>query len=222
MYNSYGSWRLVPDRKGAIWEDRLSSIILDKYISVSEELTEYLASEIKINRKKLQTIVNGVDTQRFSPVDNTKIEMMKDGLSLGKADKIIGTVCRLDPIKNLDFLLECFPSILSSIPNCKIIIVGDGPSKGHLIKRAQELGLNNRVIFLGQRNDIENVMPVIDIYVSTSLSEGTSMTILEAMSCCIPIVASAVGGNTKLVDSSNGHLFPLNDADKFSKGIIKY
>lgn len=213
--------RLVPDRWGAIIEDRYSSFFIDKFIGVSEELTEYLASKVKINRKKLMTIINGVDTEKFKPISLELRKKLKNAIDLNDRDKIIGTVCRLDPIKNLEFLIECMPSICEAIPECKLLIVGDGPAKEQLIAHTRNLGLESKVIFMGRKADIENILPLFDIYVNTSLSEGTSMTILEAMACGLPIVASAVGGNKKLVGSSNGRLFLLNDSEGFKGNIIE-
>lgn len=213
--------RLVPDRWGAIIEDRISSFFIDKFIGVSEELTEYLASKVRINRKKLMTIINGVDTERFKPINLAQQKMLKKAIGLNDRDKIIGTVCRLDPIKNLEFLINYMPSICEAVPECKLLIVGDGPHKEHLIAHTRNLGLESKVIFLGRKADIENILPLFDIYVNTSLSEGTSMTILEAMACGLPIVASAVGGNKKLVGSSNGRLFLLNDSEGFKGNIIE-
>lgn len=212
--------RLVPDKKPAIIEDRLSSLLINQVVGVSEELTEYLASVVKISSKKLITIINGVDTHKFTPLNTDQRKDLRNAMGLGERDKIIGTVCRLDPVKNLEFLIKCMPSIFGAVPKCKLLIVGDGPGKENLIKYAQGLGVDSKVIFTGQRMDVEKVLPVFDIYICTSLSEGTSMTILEAMSCGLPIVASAVGGNSKLVDSSNGLLFPLNDAETFKRHII--
>ncbi|MEW6418488.1 MAG: glycosyltransferase [Nitrospirota bacterium] len=212
--------RLVPDKRSAIWEDRISSYMIDHFIGVSDNLSDYLSSAVKINRKKLITIINGVDTSRFVPVDPERKQALRSTIGLTEADKVIGTVCRLDPIKNLDFLLKCFPAIVSLVPNAMIVIAGDGPNRDHLIKHAETLGISSRVIFLGRSSNVENIMPMFDIYACTSLSEGTSMTILEAMSCGLPVIASDVGGNSRLVDSSNGYLFPLNDEALFTNNII--
>lgn len=213
--------RLVPDRLGAKIEDRFSSIFLDKYIGVSDELTNYLNKNIKINKKKLATIINGVDTQTFKPLGKDERNRLREKLLFSQYDMILGAVCRLDPIKNLDFLIKSMKSIKKILPNCKLIIVGDGPCKEELIALTKEMHVENNVIFIGQSNEVEKILPVIDIYVSASLSEGTSMTILEAMSCAIPIIASEVGGNARLVDSANGILFPLNDENTFVNGVTE-
>ena len=213
--------RLIPDKKSIILEERISSIMTNRVIGVSEELTEYLASEVKIKSEKLLTIINGVETHKFVPLNKDRRKEIRYAIGLGEENKILGTVCRIDPVKNLEFLIGCMPSICKKVPECKLLIVGDGPSKGHLVKYSESLGMDSKINFLGERSNVEDILPVFDIYINTSLSEGTSMTILEAMSCGLPIVASAVGGNSKLVDDSNGRLFPLNDADTFKRNIIE-
>ena len=212
--------RLIPDRKVAKLEDRIASVLMDRFVSVSEELTEYLASEVKISRKKLVTILNGVDTQRFVPWESKQKENARKTFGLSNGDKILGTVCRLDPVKNLELLIGSMPAICKVIPNCKVLIVGDGPAESQLRNYAKTIGVDDRVIFVGRSAEIEKILPIFDLYVNTSLSEGTSMTILEAMSCGLPVVASDVGGNSKLVDSSNGSLFPADDRKGFEQKII--
>lgn len=212
--------RLVPDRKTAIWEDRLASYMMDRFVGVSSQLTEYLASDVKVNKKKLTTIVNGVDSAKFVPFNNKERTVRRMNLGFNPDAKIIGTVCRLDPIKNLSMLIECIPEIVRIIPDCQVIILGDGPDEKNLKDLARRLNLNSRIIFLGRVANVEMVMPLFDLYVNTSLSEGTSMTILEAMSCGLPVVASAVGGNTGLVDKSNGAVFPHDRADLFQKSVV--
>lgn len=212
--------RLVPDKRSAVLEDRFSSWMMDCVVGVSENLTEYLETGVKINKKKLLTIINGVDTDRFVPLDTEQRNKLRDAIGLNRGDKVLGTICRLDPIKNLEFLIRSLPSLSEAIPGCKLLIVGDGPSEESLRSYAKSNGVASKVMFMGRSAEVEKMLPVFDLYVCSSLSEGTSMTILEAMACGLPIVASAVGGNGKLIDHSNGLLFPLNDEKAFHQGTL--
>ena len=213
--------RLVPDKKTAILEDRLSSYLMNRVIGVSTELTEYLRSTVHISNKKLRTIINGVDDQAFRPRSSAERDALRSQFGYNENDKVIGTVCRLDPIKNLAFMISCMPAILRKVPAAKLVIIGDGPVRTSLIKQVDALGISSTIQLPGLRRDIGNLMPLFDVYACTSLSEGTSMTILEAMSCSLPIVASAVGGNVRLVDDTNGFLFPQGDAERFVDAIVK-
>jgi sugar transferase (PEP-CTERM/EpsH1 system associated) len=213
--------RLVPDKKTTMLEDSLFSCMMDRFIGVSTELSEYLRSTVKIGHKKVMTIINGVDVGTFRPRSQEERGGLRKLLGLAESDRILGTVCRLDPIKNISFMISCMPDIIRRVPATKLVIVGDGQIKNNLIQQADNLGISSSVLFLGLRQDIENIVPAFDAYVCTSLSEGTSMTILEAMSCGLPVVASNVGGNVRLVNGSNGILFPLSNTESFIDGIVK-
>ncbi|MDC4205467.1 MAG: glycosyltransferase [Candidatus Manganitrophus sp.] len=207
--------RLLPDKRTARLEDRFSSWLMDRVVGVSSELTEYLASVVNVSRRKLATIINGVDCSRFMPMDENQRRRLRSEWGVTDEDRVIGTVCRLDPIKNLGFFIRSMPEICRRAPMCKLIVVGDGPCRQELEEIARNTSCKDRIVFIGSKTDIEKVMPAFDLYACTSLSEGTSMTILEAMACGLPIVASAVGGNGRLVGSENGALFPLNDSNAF-------
>jgi sugar transferase (PEP-CTERM/EpsH1 system associated) len=207
--------RLVPDKRSAIWEDWLAAHFVDAFIGVSQELTDYLASRVGISRGKLSTIINGVDTERFIPKISTEKHALREKHGIAANDLILGTVCRFDPIKNLPFMIESMPEIVSQVPRAKLIIVGEGQIQANLEKMISRLGMNKHVFLWPRRHDIEQVMPLFDVYVCTSLSEGTSMTILEAMACGLPVIASAVGGNRSLVNQDSGILVPLNDAVRY-------
>jgi glycosyltransferase involved in cell wall biosynthesis len=212
--------REVPDKQSTVWEDWVASFFFDSFVAVSKELTEYLATHLKIARTRLRTIVNGVDNIQFSPRTKSERADLRAQHGLSPDDRIIGTVCRFDAIKNLPFLIACMPLILERLPRAKLIIVGEGDCRLELEQRVAELGLRGQVLLWPRRHDIENVMPIFDLYACSSLSEGTSMTILEAMACGVPIIASAVGGNRSLVVDGHGVLFSLNDRQGFIDNVV--
>lgn len=212
--------RLVPDRQAAIWEDWLVSYLHDAYVGVSNELTEYLAARIGITRPRLKTIINGVDSARFVPKAKSEKNILRTKSGLAPDDLVIGTVCRFDPIKNLSFLVSCMTSIVRQLPKAKLILVGEGTNQLDLEHRIKKLGLSDRVCIWPRRQDVENVLPMFDLYACSSISEGTSMTILEAMACGLPIIASAVGGNRSLVGGSHGVLFQLDNEQGFIDSVL--
>lgn len=212
--------RLVPDKRSAILEDWLASHFLHAIVGVSEELTAYLNSRLGIAAKKLKTIVNGVDTDRFMPVTRERKDALRAQNGLGPHDLVLGTVCRFDPIKNLPFMISSMPEIVKQLPHAKLVIVGEGPMRQSLEEIIHALGMAQYIAIWPRRHDIEQVMPQFDVYVCTSLSEGTSMTILEAMACGLPIVASAVGGNRSLIDSTNGFLFSVKDVEAYVSNVV--
>jgi glycosyltransferase involved in cell wall biosynthesis len=212
--------RLVPDKRSAIWEDWLASHCLHAIVGVSEELTAYLNSHLGIAAKKLKTIINGVDTDRFVPVTREQKNALRAKNGLASDDLVLGTVCRFDQIKNLPFMISSMPEIVKRVPQAKLVLVGEGPIRQSLEEMIQALGMTRYIVIWPRREDIEQVMPQFDVYVCTSLSEGTSMTILEAMACGLPVVASAVGGNRSLIDSTGGFLFSLNDIEAYVSNAV--
>jgi glycosyltransferase involved in cell wall biosynthesis len=212
--------RLVPDKRSVVWEDWLASHCIRAIVGVSEELTAYLNSRVGISAKKLKTIVNGVNTDRFIPVTRERKDVLRAQNGLAPDDLVLGTVCRFDPIKNLPFMISSMPEIVKQVPTAKLVIVGEGPIRQDLEEIIRALGMTRYITVWPRREDIEDVMPQFDLYVCTSVSEGTSMTILEAMACGLPVVASAVGGNCSLIDSSNGVLFSLNDVQAYVSNVV--
>lgn len=206
--------RLVPDKRSAVWEDWLASHCIHAVVGVSEELTAYLNSRVGISAKKLRTIVNGVDTDRFMPVTRERKDALRAQNGLAPDDLVLGTVCRFDPIKNLPFMISSMPEIVKQVPHTKLVIVGEGPIRRSLEEIIRALGMAPYITIWPRREDIEDVMPQFDVYVCTSLSEGTSMTILEAMACGLPVIASSVGGNASLI-GEGGKLFPSEDMTSY-------
>jgi len=214
--------RLVPDRFGLILEDKMASMLINKYVAVSQELSDYLQSKVKIHKDKLLTIINGIDTEVFKPLSYEEVSNVKRELDLAEDTEIVGTVCRLDPVKNLVCMIHTLKGIIKSRKNTMLLIIGEGQEKKNIEDTIEKSGLTEKIILLGERSDIARIMPIFNIFVLPSLSEGTSMTILEAMSCGIPVIASLVGGNSTLVkEGINGHLFPLDRPDILVERVVK-
>jgi len=126
---------------------------------------------------------------------------------------VIGTVARLDPVKDQQTLVRAFASVLTG--KSVLMIIGSGPEESNLRKLTHDLGIADRVYLMGERKDVPKVLQAMDLFVLPSVAEGISNTILEAMSCGLPVVATKVGGNEELVaHGKTGTLFsPGDDAD---------
>jgi glycosyltransferase involved in cell wall biosynthesis len=132
---------------------------------------------------------------------------MRAALRLPADAVVIGTVARLDPVKNLEALLVARSMLEARFPTAQVVIAGDGPERDALVERARALGIGNVTHFTGYRTDIRALMAAFDIYVNCSTYEGVSLTILEAMATALPVVATAVGGNPEVVvDQETGLL----------------
>jgi len=143
------------------------------------------------------------------------------------APVVLGTVGRLDPIKNQAGLLRAFRAILDRHPEwgprLRLIIAGDGPLRGELARLARELEIEDSVWFPGARGDVPELMRAMDVFVLPSINEGISNTILEAMATGLPVVAGRTGGNPELVlEGVTGALCDPNDTGGLQTALENY
>lgn len=201
-----------------IYLQRLLSLQTDKIVTVSKDLQTYY-SRLLHNSRKIYCIYNGVDINKFNTSKNK--DQVKRKLGLNPDDLVVGTVGRLDPIKDHETILKSASLVLKDLPNTKFLIIGDGLLKKNLEELAFKLKINNDVIFLGERNDIPELLNVMDIFILSSLFEGNSKTLLEAMATGLPIIATNVGGNRELIeDRKTGILIPPSDKN-YMADILK-
>lgn len=211
--------RAFPDPKSHIFCDRLYFGFTDKLVTVSEPLTTYMQEIVGLDYKRIIQIENGVDTKLFYNTSGNQRTLQTLGLS--RNDHIIGIVARLEPVKDHLTLLNAFAEVIKIVPNCKLLIIGNGSQKQNIEKQIQTLKLSEKVLLLGERKDIPELLSIIDIFVLSSLSEGTSLTLLEAMASGKPVVVTNVGGNGRVViDNETGFLVPPEEPSIMAEKII--
>lgn len=191
---------------------RLIRPLVGAYTTVSRDLKEWLINSIGVPENKITQIYNGVDQTMFSPKSEDRPLIAPAGF-LTDESTVVGTVGRLAAVKDQKTLVLAFNQVLEMNPEAqgqlRLIIAGDGPQRDQLEKLIQQLGIVERVWITGERDDIPDILRLLDIFVLPSLGEGVSNTILEAMATGLPIVATSVGGNPELVDEGvNGFLVP--------------
>jgi sugar transferase (PEP-CTERM/EpsH1 system associated) len=202
-------------KRKTILTRRILSSWVSEYICVSEQMKNWLLNDIGV-KKPVSRIYNGVDSERYRPVKD--LRQQRSRVDLPGNGLLVGTVGRLDPIKDHETLLKAFQRVRSTRPDAQLIVVGDGPEKERIEFLARE-----GVIFLGERSDVHEILQAIDVFVLPSLNEGISNTVLEAMATGLPVVATRVGGNTELVE--NGHTGILVDpgnSDSIADAIFRY
>lgn len=206
-----------------IWGRMLFNIAVKKHIlnrvdillSISNELAREMKHLYSVKRT-INVIVNGVDSNRFSPMPRTKARKI---FGWHEDEKIIGTVGRLDKGKNLDQLIL---DTLTLGKKYKLVLVGDGPERPNLENLIQQHHYKLRVSLMGHQNDIPALLNCFDVFALPSSSEGLSNVILEAMSCGLPVVAYDVGGNRELIaNNKGGCLVPIGDRAGFVRAIDK-
>ena len=199
---------------------RWLSPLISRYVTVSDDLRRWLLAQVGIAAHKVVTIPNGVDTVRFAPPDQ---DGARAALGLAPSQRIVGTVGRLDPVKDQAGLIEAFAAVRREQPGACLVIAGDGPCASALRALVERLGLGGAVVLLGERHDIPRVLAALDVFVLPSIAEGMSNTVLEAMATGLPVVATRVGANPELVDDGvTGTLVPARAPAALAHAIARY
>jgi glycosyltransferase involved in cell wall biosynthesis len=178
-------------------------------------------------RQKVEVIPNGVDLARFRPCPpGTLRRALRERLGLPPEAPLVIHVAGLRPIKDQATLLRTWGLVVESLgpesPAPLLLVAGEGPCRQELEDLSGKLQLTDRVRFLGQRRDLEALLPVCDAFVLSSLSEGMSFAILEAMAAGLPVVATRVGGNGELVeDRASGLLVPARDPAALAGALVE-
>jgi L-malate glycosyltransferase len=206
-----------PSRKRRLvnpWLSRFDGSI----VAVSHELREYMI-DARFPRDRVDVVHNGVEPAAVpSGADRRRA---RHELGLDDRAFVVATVARLDPVKDLTTLLEAFAIVRRRVPSAQLLIVGDGPERDCLAARAAQPDLAGSVHLTGYRSDVRALLPAADVYASSSISEGVSITILEAMAAGIPVVATAVGGTPEVFpeEAAGGILVPCRDSERLATAI---
>jgi len=177
--------------------------------------------KLGIPASKIQIINFGVDIFKFSP--GSKNENLKEKLGIGNS-KIVISLRNLDPIYSVDTLIRAVPLVLKEVGEVKFIIIGKGPQENQLKLLTKELGVQEKVKFLGwvPNDQLPEYLRLADIYVSTSLSDGgIAASTAEAMACGLPVVITETGENRKWIeDGENGFIIPVKNPHILAEKII--
>lgn len=185
--------------------------VIHRYVPMSQDLARWLEREVGVDPAKIRQLYSGVDTTRFTPAPGER------------AVVTLGTVGRLDPVKNHAGLLEALAALGGRNRQLRLVVVGDGPLRSSLEDKASSLGIAGQVRFTGASNETAELMRGFDIFVLPSLNEGISNTILEAMATGLPVVAARVGGNPELVlDAVTGTLYDPLDPGALERALVSY
>ena len=191
---------------------RLLSPLIQVFIPLSLHLQAYLTDKVKIPEHKIIRICNGVDTEKFYP-EKTKHQLVDCPLPFAESNVYIGTVGRMHGVKDQMTLVNAFIFLMQTHTELTgqvyLLLIGDGPLRAQAIELLEKHQLLQYVWLPGERQDIAEIMRMLDIFILPSQAEGISNTILEAMATGLPVIATSVGGNPELVDENNtGFLVP--------------
>lgn len=206
-------------------EDIIAGFRADHIIAVSAEIEQTMKQSLFLCNKKIITIINGINTDVYSAI---KVENEKERLlqkyQLPLNHLRVGTVGRFAPEKNYQMLLKAFSHLLgNSNKKIALLMVGSGRMEKELKKLAIDLGIEKEVYFMGVQHKIHEILPLLDVFVLSSLTEGTSISLLEAQSCCVPAVVTDVGGNGFVIeDGKSGLLCRVDDVHAMVDCLNKF
>jgi sugar transferase (PEP-CTERM/EpsH1 system associated) len=200
--------------------------LIQRYMPMSKDLETWLIKQIKVPVKKITQIYNGVDLSRFKLSGNKPIDLLPPRFRSPELT-LIGTVGRLDPVKDQITLVQAFIHLVKTCPEVKnkvrLVLIGAGVLMPKLLELVQEAGIDELVWFAGERNDVADLMQTLDLFVLPSINEGISNTILEAMATALPVIATDVGGNPELViNNQTGLLVPKQNPIAMAEAFKHY
>ena len=205
---------------------RLFRPVVQRYVPMSKDLENWLIKQINVPAQKITQVYNGVDLSRFKLSDDKPIALLPPDFR-SKDLMLIGTVGRLDPVKDQITLVQAFIHLLKLDPAAKnkvrLIVVGAGALQPQLQALSRDAGVDDLIWFAGERQDVADIMQTLDLFVLPSINEGISNTILEAMATALPVIATDVGGNPELViNDQTGYLVPKQNPAAMAAAFKHY
>ena len=192
--------------------------LTDRVTAISKSTKQSLVNYEFIPEHSIQVIYNGIAPL----IVKVSKEERKSELSISESTFVFGTIARLDPIKNQIMMIKAFASITSKLENATLVIVGDGEMMEPLRILVDDLEITDKVKFTGYIPNPTSTLNVFDVFLLSSLSEGTSMTLLEAMSLGKPCIVTDAGGNAEVITHNvNGLVSRNNDLMGFAENMNK-
>ena len=156
----------------------------DYFFACSEEAGRWLFGDKAVQSERFKVIPNAIDAEKFKYDPEVRHRIRKE-LGIGN-EFVVGHVGRLSPPKNHDFLLRCFAEFAAKSPDSKLLLVGEGELRPHLEKQAKELGIADKVLFLGAKTNTHEYYQAMDCFVFPSLYEGLGIAVVEAQAAGLP------------------------------------
>lgn len=196
--------------------------LIHRFITVSRDLERWLLERVGIPAAKVTRICNGVDTDHFRPADRTRGDLPPQAV-------VVGSVTRFEPIKDPLNLVRAFIAARQRLAapgstiDLRLLMVGDGPLRAAALAEIAAAGESASAWLPGARDDVAGYYANMHYYALGSRREGISNTVLEAMACGLPVIASATGGNLELVDvGTTGTLVPPGDTAALTEALVAY
>jgi glycosyltransferase involved in cell wall biosynthesis len=193
--------------------------LMDRLIAVSRAIEQKIREEGRFGAP-VSLIYNGVDLQRYN--HQQPCCTLHDDYRIPESSPIVGVVARLEAEKGHRTLVDAWPVVLATHPDAWLLIVGEGSERNSLEAQAASLGISEKVVFTGRREDVPAVTAALDVAVLPSYREAQGLSVLEAMALSRPVVASNVGGIPEMIeDGVTGLLVPPGDCEALGAAIVR-
>ncbi|MEP7205401.1 MAG: glycosyltransferase family 4 protein [Casimicrobiaceae bacterium] len=193
---------------------RLSQLVAHRVISPSRRTADALV-RAGVSSTKLEVI--GLGLAAAPALDAGDVAALRASLLPRNRRVLAITVARLAPQKGIDYLIAAIQR-LGSV-DVQFVVVGDGPLRASLRRLAVDAGVQERITFVGHRDDVPRYLAAADLFVLSSRWEALPLTIVEAMRAGLPVIATDTGGVPELVDASVGRVVPIGDVDALAESI---
>lgn len=213
-----------PDSVGRL--NRLLTPITDAFIGVADAHAKHLIEKESFPRSRVYTVYNGIDTETFVPCHSSTL---RQELGIPVEAPVMGILAALRPEKNHELFLRGAKEIASRLqaadnrrPAAHFVVIGDGHRRTQLEQLAEELDIAQVTHFLGSRSDVAEILPALDLVALTSHNEASPVSILETLSCAVPVVSARVGSVTEtVIPGETGDLFEPADLDGFVQAATR-
>lgn len=220
IYTEHG--REHHDPRPRRYLDTLAGLLTDRVVGVSERLSRYLIAKVGVRPGTVRTVPNGVDSQTFTP-GHPAAECWQ-GLSIPEGSIVVGSVGRLEAVKAYERLISAFAAVvrLGVVKSPMLVIWGDGSERERLMAHAASLGIADSVRLPGWTQQTVDAHRCLDVFALTSVSEGASVSLLEAMACgAVPLVMD-VGANAEIVGPELAScVVPAGDVERLSAELAR-
>ena len=209
------SWVL---NKTAVLLEKIVALFSDKLVSVADLVKQEFLDVNICQAEKIETIYSGIDFSAFDV--SVDVEAKKRELGIMPDGQVVGTVGHLVERKGHIYLIEAAQQVLEEMPNVKFIIAGEGPYRAEIEKKIAECNLNHKVMLLGDRDDVPELLSIMNIYVQPSLAEGLGRSMTEALYMKRPVIATAVNAVPELIEhEKTGLLIPPKEPQAIADAI---